>query len=235
MHRKLLNLLRDNARAVRDFRALTEGAEATLYLYDVIDDFFGISAEMVARELSDITAETIHVRINSPGGDVFAARAIQTALAQHPARIIAHIDGVAASAATFITTAADEIRMTDGGMYMIHKAWSLALGNADDMRDTAGLLDQVDKSIVRTLAARTSRNEEEILQWMADETWMSAEEAHERGFVDHIDEVTQGSVARNMSRFNLSAYDHAPQIAEPDPDPQAHRAHLERRLKLLGT
>jgi len=234
MKNKLLNLIRDNLQDKRDFRVQNQGDEATLYLYDVIDDFWGISAEMVARELASIDASTIHLRVNSPGGDVFAGRAIQTALAQHPARVIAHIDGLAASAATFVTAAADEIRMTDGGFYMIHKGWTMTLGNADDMRTTAGLLDQVDESIVRTMVARTGQDEATILKWMADETWMSAQEAKERGFIDEIDEVAKGGVAQNMSRFNLSAYEKAPRMPQPEPDHQAARAHLERRLDLLG-
>ncbi|KMQ75295.1 head maturation protease, ClpP-related [Marinobacter subterrani] len=234
MKNQLLNLIRDNVQEKRDFRVKNMGEEATLYLYDVIDDMWGISAEMVARELADITASTIHLRINSPGGDVFAARAIQTALAQHPARVIAHIDGVAASAATFITAAADEIRMTDGGFYMIHKGWTITMGNADDMRSVAGLLDQVDESIVRTLVARTGQSDTDILQWMAEETWMSAQEAKDRGFIDEIDEVSKGSAAQNMRRFDLSAYEKAPEIPEPEPDQLAARAHLERRLNLLG-
>lgn len=237
MRNKLMNLIKDNLREQRDFRVRSEGDEATLYLYDVIDDFWGISAEMVARELADLEVSTIHLRINSPGGDVFAGRAIQTALAQHPARVVAHIDGLAASAATFVTTAADEIRMTDGGFYMIHKGWTLQIGNADDMRSTASLLDQVDESIVRTYATRSSQSEGDIVTWMADETWMSAAEALERGFIDAVDEVSNGSAAQNMSRFNLNAYSKAPQIKPPEPDPQAHqahRAHLERRLQLVG-
>jgi len=232
---KLMNLIKDNLQEKRDFRVRSEGNEATLYLYDVIDDLWGISAEMVARELADLDVTTIHLRVNSPGGDVFAGRAIQTVLAQHPARVIAHIDGLSASAATFVTTAADEIRMTDGGFYMIHKGWTMELGNADDMRKIAGLLDQVDESIARTYATRSGRAEDEIIAWMADETWMSAEEAKERGLVDVIDVVTKGSAAQNMSRFNLNAYSKAPQITPPEPDHQAYRAHLERRLQLVGT
>lgn len=237
MRNKLMNLIKDNLREKRDFHVRSEGDEATIYLYDVIDDFWGISAEMVARELAGLDVSTIHLRINSPGGDVFAGRAIQTALAQHPARVVAHIDGLAASAATSVSTAADEIRMTDGGFYMIHKGWTLAIGNADDMRSVAGLLDQVDESIVRTYATRSGQSEDSIIAWMADETWMSAAEALERGFIDAVDDVTNGSAARNMSRFDLKAYSNAPNIKPPEPDSQAqqaHRAHLERRLQLVG-
>lgn len=234
MRNKLMNLIKDNVRESRDFRVRAERDEATVYLYDVIDDLWGISAEMVARELADLDVGTIHLRINSPGGDVFAGRAIQTAFAQHPARVIAHIDGLSASAATFVSTAADEVRMTEGGFYMIHKGWTMQIGNADDMRDTAALLDKVDESIARTYATRSGQSQEDIMAWMAEETWMTASEALERGFVDAVDQVTNGSVAQNLGRFNLSAYEKAPKIKPPEPDPRAYRAHLERRLQLVG-
>ena len=231
---RLLNLVKNNTRQNHDLRVKNEGSdEATLYIYDVLDEWWGISAEMVAKTLQGLDVSTINVRINSPGGDVFVGRAIQTALAQHPARIVAHIDGLAASAASFITTAADEILMTEGGFYMIHKSWSLQMGNADDMRQTAYLLDQIDASLVKTYATRTGQSEEDILAWMTAETWFNAEDAKEHKFIDGIFEAATPS-AENASRWNLNAYSNSPNIPSPEPKFKAARAHLERRLKLLG-
>ena len=110
---RLLKLLRDNARnrTVSPPKAKAEeSGEATLYLYDVIvsDDYWGgISAEKFVKELNALDAPTIHLRINSPGGEVFAARAIEAAIRNHPARIVAHVDGYAASAAAFMAVACD--------------------------------------------------------------------------------------------------------------------------------
>src|SRR5437868_6062541 len=93
----LLKLMRDNAATPRAaLRAETSGDEATVYLYDVIDDWFGIGAEAFAKQLSAIDAKVIHLRINSPGGDVFAARSMVTAIRGHKAKVIAHVDGLAA-------------------------------------------------------------------------------------------------------------------------------------------
>lgn len=223
----LLQLLKDNADKPRSWSLKAEGEDATLYVYDVIGGLWGgVDAEEVARALAATTASTIHVRINSPGGDVFEARAITTALRQHQAEIIVHIDGWAASAATTIATAGDRVEIAQGGMYMIHNAWTLAMGNRHDMLDTAGLLEKVDAAILQDYAARTGATPEQIAQWMDDETWFSAEEAVEHGFADEL--VASGKASAKS--WNLSAYRNPPKIEEPDrPD----LAALERRLTLL--
>jgi ATP-dependent Clp protease protease subunit len=107
-----------------------EGDEATILLYDVIDPWWGVAAKDFIAALAGDHAPTIHLRINSPGGDVFEARAMATAIRQHKSNVIAHIDGVAASAATYIAViAAKEVEMSDGAFFMIHQAWALAMGN----------------------------------------------------------------------------------------------------------
>lgn len=188
--------------------------EATIYLYDVIDNWYGIDSQSFIKELNNIQSGTIHLRINSPGGDVFDARAIQTALKQHKAKVVAHIDGLAASAATYIALGADEVRMSEGAFFMIHKGWTLALGNADEFRKTADLLDKVDDSIANDYAAKTGIEHAELIQLMAAETWFTATEALDKGFVDSI---FDGENVGNS--FDLTVYDHAPQkIAEKTPE-----------------
>ena len=117
--------------------------EATVYIYDAIGSWFGIDPKDFVPAFNAISAKTIHLRINSPGGSVFDAEAMRTAIVDHPAHVIAHIDGLAASAATTIALAADEVEMSSGSMFMIHNAWSCAIGNARDMRAEAHLLDKV--------------------------------------------------------------------------------------------
>lgn len=170
--------------------------EATLYLYDEIG-FWGTEAKEFVDELQNITADTIHLRINSPGGDVFDARTMQTALKQHSAKIIAHIDGVAASAASVVAMGADEIEMVDGGFLMIHKALSffdiLGYFNDDDLEQLTGemkkereLLAKVDDSIAKDYMKRTGKKLDEIKGKMADETWFTADEAVEYGMINRI-------------------------------------------------
>lgn len=234
----LLQLLADN-RGRGFFRAEKSGDEATLYVYDVIvaDDFWGgVSAQAFVKELAAIKAPTIHLRINSPGGDVFAARAMEQAVREHPSNIIAHIDGYAASAASYFALAADEVQIAEGGFFMIHKAWTVAFGNADDLMDMAALLEKVDGSLIATYARETGQSAEQIGEWMAAETWFNAEEAVEHGFADKIAEAAPKAKAA----WNLSAYAHAPKPAEePSPIPAGlaftNTDHLMRQLRLIST
>lgn len=212
MAKQLLKLLADN-RGKGLFKAEEHGDEATVYLYDVIvsDDFWGgISALSFAKEIANIKSPVINLRINSPGGDVFAARAMETAIREHKSTIVSHIDGEAASAATYVAIAADNVRIAEGGFFMIHKAWSIALGNADDMLQMAALLEKVDESLVTTYANRTNQNPDDIRAWMANETWFTAQEALDSGFVD---EIVKAEV-KNQHPWDLSAYAHPPKKAQ---------------------
>lgn len=219
---KLANLILQNLDASgKRFEIQNAADETTVYLYDVIDNWYGVDSESFIKALQDIKTGTINLRINSPGGDVFDARAMATALKQHSARVVAHIDGLAASAATYIALAADEVRMSQGAFFMIHKGWTWNVGNADDFRKSADLLDKVDDSISNDYAKKTGIGKAELIQMMADETWMSADEALEKGFVDSVfdDEPVSNS-------FDLSVYDKAPAIAakvvdrEPGTEPK---------------
>ncbi len=231
--RQLLKLLADN-RGKGFLKAMDGDDEATIYLYDVIvsDDFFGgVSALDFVKELNSIKAPVINLRINSPGGDVFGARAMETAIREHKSQIIAHIDGQAASAATYVALAADNVKISDGGFFMIHKAWSIALGNADDMLHMAALLEKVDETLVNTYAKRTGKSVDEIAALITDETWFNAQEALDSGFVDEI--VSVDTKAQN--NWNLSAYAHAPELPEPaqeEPSNNWQIAHLERMAAL---
>lgn len=231
---KLLQLARDNASQAKPIKAESTGNEATIYLHGVIGGWWGdIDAIEFAQILDGITASTIHLRINSPGGDVFDARAMMTAIRQHPAHIIAHVDGLAASAATDICMAADEVEITKGAFFMIHNAWTVAIGNKTDMRDTADLLEKVDGAITDDYVARSKQASEQIQQWMDAETWFTAEEAVEHGFADRVIDVTSKS-----NTWNVAAYKNAPKaLIESDaPDAAtvaAHRSHLERRFSML--
>lgn len=237
----LLKLLADNRG--RGFVRAEKGAdEATVYLYDAIvsDDYWGgVSAIGLIKELIAIDAPVIHLRINSPGGDVFAARAIEQAIHEHPATVIAHIDGYAASAASYIALAADEVHIAPGGFFMIHKAWTLAFGNADDLMDTAALLEKVDESLVKTYAASTGQELEQIRDWMRAETWFDADEAVQHGFADKITETSP----KAKTEWNLAAYANAPR-QQSDPGVMfagaviqpstSNTDHLKRQLALVS-
>lgn len=237
-HRLLAN---NKAAAGRRFDVVAKGEnEAEVFLYEaVVSDeaeaefWGGVAPQPFVKALRGIKAETIHLRINSPGGSVFAARAIEQALREHPAKVVAHIDGLAASAATFIAMAADEIVISPGSLFMIHKAWSIAFGNADDMMETAGLLEKIDGTLVDTYAARTGGDKAQISDWMAAETWFTADEAVQHGFADKV----AGQDASASARWDLSAYAKAPaqQAPQPEPEPEpavkADTSALKRKLE----
>jgi len=234
MHRKLLNLARDNAGRGSGIRSETAGDTATIYVYDIIDSFWGVSAADVAKALASISAPNIALRINSPGGDVFEARAMMTALAEHPATITAKIDGLAASAASVLALAADTVEIAEGGFFMIHNAWTIALGNAADLRVTADLLDKIDDTLVADYATKSGQTADAIKAWMAAETWFTAQEAVDAGFANSI---MPGAAKAKASAFNLAVYDKAPRaLTEPKPsideELEGHRARLAARAGL---
>lgn len=205
--------------------------EATIWLYDTIvsDDYWGgVSALTLGKQLAEHRDKaTIHLRINSPGGDVFAGRAMETLLAEHPAKIIAHIDGYAASAASYVALAGEERIISPGGMFMIHKAWTLAWGNADDIRKTAALLDQIDETLVSTYAAKTGQSPDQLREWLAAETWLTAEDAVRYGFATAIagqDENTPTEAENRAPAWDLAAYARAPKPPAPAPRQPEARA-----------
>lgn len=230
----LLQLAANNARASKPIRAETTGTEATVYLHGVIGGWWGdIDATEFAKALAEITADTIHLRINSPGGDVMDARAMMTALRQHKAKVVAHVDGMAASAATGICMACDEVEITNGAFFMIHNAWTVAIGNKADMRASADILDKIDAGLVGDYTARTGKTAEEVTAWMDAETWFTAQEAVDNGFADRVIEVA-GKGTQNQ--WDLSAYANAPKpaAAANDNNIAARFAAMDRRLRLLS-
>lgn len=248
---RLLNLLNQNQERGRKLTVNNEGDTSHVYMYDAIGGWWGIEAESFIKTLNDISETNIVLHINSPGGDVFDARAISTAIKQHSSNITAQIDGLCASAATYISAACNSVSMADGGFYMIHEGWTLAVGNKRDLNKTAELLQKVDDSILNDYERKTSVARDELKTWMEAETWFSAEEAKDHGFIDSIiDEESQpeNSVGKpsNKMDWNLSAYANTPSALvnkkTPDNkddefDPEEHKefmAHLQRQTEALA-
>ncbi len=236
---KLLQLLAKNKGRAAPRALVSESGETTIYIYDSIvsDDITaewwgGVSAQSLVPQIRAIKDGTINLRINSPGGDVFAAQAICQAIRDTSARVIAHVDGFAASAATVIATAADEIRISEGGMYMVHCGWTFAMGNAVEMRATADLLDKVDTTIVNQYARKTGMTADEVLAIMQAETWYTAAEAVAAKFVDAVSESP-----KVKAEWDLSAYANAPAPDTPvieDCATEEHRARQQQRIAMLA-
>src|SRR5687768_5016860 len=147
---KILQLLRDNAGRERlPANLVRNGGEATLYIYDVINSIWGVSAKDVVDQIADAAdAQVLHIHINSPGGDVFEGRAIMAAISRFEGKTIAHIDSLCASAATSIALACDEVEMSDGAFFMIHNAAGMVWGDKTAMREMADLLEKVEGAII---------------------------------------------------------------------------------------
>lgn len=223
-------------------KIVAEADETTIYIYDAIvadeDTAYwwgGVAAETLVPLIRAIKGGTVHLRINSPGGDVFAAQTICQAIRDTGAKVIAHIDGYAASAATVIATAADEVEISDGGFYMIHNAWTWAMGNANDLTATATLLSKIDGSLAGQYAKKSGMAVDDVRAAMDAETWYTAEEAVAAGLVDRVAAGKKADAA-----WDMSAYARAPKPAAPEPDqvdPTAtaeHRARQQQRIRMLA-
>ena len=233
---QLLKLLAHNKTRQPHSCIVADANETVLYLYDTIvsDDISaeyigGVSAQTLVPQIRAIKSGTIRLHINSPGGDVFAGLAIAQAIKDTGAKVIAQIDGLAASAATIVAMAADEIEISDGGFFMIHNAWTFAIGNANDLIETAALLQKVDSVIATSYAQRSKLKIEEITTLMDAETWFTAQEALDAQLVDRLTESKKAP-----STWDLSAYTNAPkQCIEEEFDPTAHREKQRQRLHML--
>lgn len=188
-----------------DWYRITNHAEtdtAELYIYDEIG-YFGVTAADLVNELKGVTAKSINVRVNSPGGDVFDGIAILNALRQHPAAVNVVVDSLAASAASFIAMAGDTVTMAPNSQMMIHAASGLTIGNAADMREMADLLDKMTTNIASIYAGRAGGKVEDWLAAMNTETWYSAEEAVAAGLADKVGTT---AMAGASNTWDLSIY-----------------------------
>lgn len=185
-------------------RAEANSDSVDVLIYDTIGkDWFGdgISAEELVTQLAEITAATINVRINSFGGQVFEGIAIFNALDRHKARVVTYIDGIAASIASIIALAADQVRIAKNALVMVHNPHGIAIGSARDMREMADVLDKVGGSLAGVYARKAGVDVAQAQAWMDAETWFTADEALDAGLVDVVDEETEALAAFDHSRF----------------------------------
>lgn len=177
-----------------------------IWVYGVIGmDWFGdgVTAKQFAKDLKALgNVKDIDLRINSDGGVVTEARAMYNLLVEHEAKITTHIDGIAASAASFLAMAGDDILIAEGGFVMIHNARGVTFGEAEDHRRMADVLDQVNKTIADTYAARTKQTAQQLKKWMDAETWFDGKEAVEKGFADKVVE-NKLKVAASLAHFDM--------------------------------
>ncbi|WP_125767313.1 head maturation protease, ClpP-related [Lapidilactobacillus wuchangensis] len=163
---------------------------------DVVDNLTGqiysylqipaVYPATVQQGLTDANGDDVTLQIASNGGDVFAASEIYTMLRQYSGKVNVEIQGLAASAASVIAMAGDNIKMAPTALLMIHRAWSVSQGNTDDMQHEAAVLNKIDQSIVGVYEAKTGMDEQKLLDLMTQETWLTADDATKQGFADEI-------------------------------------------------
>ena len=169
-------------------------SEAEILLYDEISDLEADNWGLMNAKglISKIKAlgnvKNITLRINSVGGDVFEAQAMYSYLKSHPANVTVRVDGLAASAASVVAMAGNKVIMPSNALMMIHNPAGGVWGEAEDMRDTAEILDKIRDTIAGVYVARTGLDREKVIEMMDSETWMTATEAHELKFCDEVEE-----------------------------------------------
>jgi ATP-dependent Clp endopeptidase proteolytic subunit ClpP len=217
---------------------------ADISIYDEIG-MWGVSASAFMRDLKSMgELDEINLSIHSPGGDVLDGWAIYNALKNNKAKVKARVEGLAASMASVILMAADEIEIPENAYVMIHNPWGVAIGDAEELRDTAELLDKLGNGLVNAYASRTGNDEDEIREMMSAETWMDGKEAVERGFADTLlNGVALSARAFDTRKFRMtpnaiqanseSPEQVAPVEETPTPAPVESQAPVEAEVETV--
>ena len=171
-----------------------------VYLYDEVGSY-GVSAKDFVNDIKLLKGKDIYLHINCVGGEVFDGMAIYNTLKKYKGKVIAYVEGIAASMGSIIPLAADEIIMSENSLYMIHNAWGGAMGEAKDMRKTATLLDKLSSEIANIYTKKTGLPLSKIEEMMDEETWFNSEEALQYGFIDRISDAVMVAAKYDITKF----------------------------------
>ncbi len=177
-------------------RAQAEAKAVQVSIRGIIGEWGLTDREFIRDvEAAGDDVELIEVTINSRGGEVDHGLAIYNFLKAHSAAVSVRIDGIAASAASVIALAGDEIIMPENTLMMVHNPWTFAAGNAKQLRKTANDLEKFEQSLMATYMGRTNKSEEEVRSLLDEETWLTAAEAVELGFADKVESLKRSATA----------------------------------------
>lgn len=219
------------------FEVRNEAETAEILLYDYVGehtDFWtgektGVSAKSFKAALDEVSPKPVSLRIDSSGGDVFEAFAMCSAIQRYEGEVTAYIDGLAASAASYIAVVCKNVVMNDYAYLMIHCASSYVSGNARDMEDTAARLRNIDANLAAIYEKRSALTTEEVLDYMADETWFTAAEAMECGLCTEVVE-TEERMAACIDAGAAKAYRHVPEALSLRSEPRSE-SHAVRTIE----
>lgn len=212
---------------------------ADIYIYEDIGEgwFGGFTALQFKAELDELgDVETLNVYINSPGGDVFDGVAIYNQLRRHKAKVVVEIDALAASIASLIAMAGDEIYMAENALLMIHDPWAMAIGTERDMLKVAEDLRLVkNATLVSTYVKRTGLKASKISEMMAEETWMSAAEARENKFIDDVTAEKRMAAHIDLKKYNFLKMPEAYKDRAAKPAKPANTDLIQKWLRHIAT
>lgn len=200
-----------------------DGGESEILIFDFIGWPYNDPAELI-KALADL--EDVKVRINSPGGDVFDGMAIYNALQSHKGTVTTRIEGLAASMASVVAMAGKKVQAYDNAMLMIHNAWTVMAGNQYDMREVADVLEKIDGNLLNIYYDKSKVGKRELSDMMKNETWMTAKEAKEKGF---INEIVNGKAVK--AQFDLSIFSNAPEELISGREGREGRELTEREIE----
>lgn len=206
---------------------------ADIWIYEDIGDgwFGGFSAKDFVESLKKLgEVDILNVFINSPGGDVFDGVAIYNILKRNKAKVIIEIDALAASIASVIAMAGNEIRMAENAMMMIHNPWGFVMGDSRDVRKFADELDKIrDSSIVTAYVKQSGMEEDELIKMMDEETWMSAEEAKEYGLIDEITAEKKMAACINPEKYK-NIFKNIPDRVTSKPEHKSRNTNRDEKI-----
>ena len=227
------------------FEVRNESEQAAILLYDYIGedtDFWtgekrGISAQSFKEALDEVSPKPVTLRIDSSGGDVFDAFAMCSAIQRYHGKVTACIDGLAASAASYIAVVCDKVVMNDYAYLMIHCASSFAFGNAQELGDVAARLDNIDKNLAAIYEKRSNLTLEQVLDYMRNETWFTAAEALDCGLATEVVE-TEERMAACIEPKIAARYTHVPEAVALKVEDKAGKApamRVDTAVAVIGT
>ena len=181
-------------------KAESSNEVADIYIFDEIGAY-GITAQGFIEEIKAYKDVPINLHINCIGGDVFEGMAIYNVIRKRTAKTTIYIEGIAASMGSVIALAGDEVIMAENSLFMIHNAWGGAMGEANDMRKTAALLEKISGEIADIYMKKTRLPYNKVKEMMDEETWLSADEAFNLGFVDSISDAIKVAAKYDVSKF----------------------------------
>ena len=183
-----------------NIKAEASNKSADVYIFDEIGTF-GLTAQSFIEEIKSYKDTPMSLHINCVGGDVFEGMAIYNVLKKRTARTTVYIEGIAASMGSVIALAGDEVVMAENSLFMIHNAWGGAMGEATEIRKTAALLDKISGEIADIYTKKTNLPYNRVKEMMDEETWLSADEAFNLGFIDSISDAIKVAAKYDVSKF----------------------------------